>query len=90
MGGPGSRALSLIGSGAPGPERLLRPGRLRRLPPIPAQFLLAPREAAVYRPLGRVGPEYLLGWARLVAPVLAVRPPGGATLGPSGTTAVDA
>ena len=44
----------------------------------------------VYGPLGRVGPKYLPGRARLAAPVLAVRPPGGTTQGPSGTTAADA
>ena len=40
-----------------------------------------PSEDGVYVPQGRVGPEYLPGRARLVAPVLAVRPPGGATEG---------
>ena len=44
----------------------------------------------VYGPLGRVGPKYLPGRARLAAPVLAVRPPGGTTQGPCGTTAADA
>jgi hypothetical protein len=44
----------------------------------------------VYGPLGRVGPKYLPGRARLAAPVLAVRPPGGTTQRPSGTTAADA
>jgi hypothetical protein len=44
----------------------------------------------VYGPLGRVGPKYLPGRARLAAPVLAVRPPGGTTQGPSGTAAADA
>ena len=44
----------------------------------------------VYGPMGRVGPKYLPGRARLAAPVLAVPPPGGTTQGPSGTTAADA
>ena len=44
----------------------------------------------VYGPLGRVGPKYLPGRARRAAPAPAVRPPGGTTQGPSGTTAADA
>ena len=38
-------------------------------------------EAGVYGTPGRVGPKYLPGRARLVAPVLAVWPPGGTTQG---------
>ena len=57
-------------------------GPCRRRPaPALARFLTGTAEAGVYGPPGRVGPKYLPGRARLAAPVLAVRPPGGASQG---------
>ena len=55
--------------------------RAARPAPALARFLTGAAEAGVYGPPGRVGPEYLPGRARLAAPVLAVRSPGGPAQG---------
>jgi hypothetical protein len=70
-------------AGAPGQWLPPCPRGHQDLPPAPPGLRppSCPARAEVYGPPGRVGPKYLPGRARLAAPVLAVRPPGGPAQG---------